>query len=127
MAKYSRKQLAQLILSTKGEAHQKAAIEAVANYLVSSGRSRELESLVREIELTAQVELDHLVARLSTAHQLDQAELKQAERTINKLVSSQSIEISQAIDPSLLGGIVINTPEIEADLSVKGRLARMKG
>ena len=120
--KLSRGQLADYIV-TSGD---KNAVKQVAAYLVSNGRSKEVDLVIREVE-TLLNNNGRTVARVQSARKLGADE----QRAVIKMLKSQdaniqSIEIINEIDPSLLGGVVVRTPEQEVDLSIRGRLNRMQ-
>lgn len=124
--KLSRRQLASVIVAHQGTRLEKQAVKSTAAYLVAEGRTRELELLIREIEQVAS-EQGHTTVRVSSANSLSSQLLQDITKLVSKFENSNSVEIIESIDTSLLGGVVINTPEREVDLSVKGRLQRMKG
>ena len=120
--KLSRAQLADFIISDKSN----DAAKQVAAYLVANGRSKEVDLVIREVE--ARLEKDgRAVARVQSARKLSADE----QRNIIKTLKSQnsdinSVEIINEIDPSLVGGVVVRTPSTEVDVSIRGRLNRMK-
>ena len=120
--KLTRAQLADFIISNDS----KDAAKQVAGYLVANGRSKEVDLVIREVE--ARLEKDgRAVARVQSARKLSADE----QRNIIKMLKSQnsdinSVEIINEIDPSLVGGVVVRTPSTEVDVSIRGRLNRMK-
>ena len=120
--KLSRKQLAEYLL----ENPTKVAMSQVAGYLVSEGRSKEVELVVREVESQLHGR-GRTVARVSSARKLDAEEQKNVIKMLKAQNNSvESVEIINEIDPSLLGGVIVRTPETEVDVSIRGRLMRMK-
>ena len=119
--KLTRTQLADYLV----EHPDKRAAQQVASYLISSGRSKEIDLVIRQVESRLS-KGGRMVARVSSAHKLDADQ----QRSIIKLVKQlrediESVEVINKVDPSLLGGVVIRTPEMEVDVSLRGRLNRL--
>jgi F-type H+-transporting ATPase subunit delta len=78
-------------------------------------------------------ELDALVARaqnrlaveLQTAHELSDEEAAAIVKTIES-ASGREVEATRSVDPSLIGGIVLQVGSFRADGSVRGRLERLR-
>ncbi len=120
--KLSRRQLAGYLLDN----YSAESISQVAGYLVSNGRSKEVDLVIREVEAHLS-KGGRTVARVASARKLGADE----QRDVIKMLKTrnadiQSVEIINEIDPSLLGGVVVRTPEQEVDVSIRGRLNRMK-
>ena len=81
--------------------------------------AREFERLVAEdegivhAELTTAVELSDDEARRSCSQQIEQA-------------SGRKVEATRAVDPDLIGGIVLQVGSHRLDASVRGRLDRLR-
>ncbi len=120
--KLTRRQLADYILGHRG----KEAIQQVAGYLISNGRSKEVDLVIREVE-SQLLHQGRAVAHVESARKLEADEQKNVIKMLKSQSSDiQSVEIINEIDPSLLGGVVVRTPEQEVDLSIRSRLNRMK-
>lgn len=119
--KLTRKQLAGFLIDNPG----KQASNQVASYLLSEGRSKELSLVVREVEVILG-ERGRVVAHVTSARELDAAQEKALTKQVITQTGAKSVEIINDIDPSLLGGVVIRTPEMEVDLSVRAKLERLK-
>lgn len=118
----SRAQLATFIIGNRG----KDAVNQVAGYLIANGRSKEVDLVVREIESRLDAQ-GRTVARVASARKLSADE----QRNVVKMIKSrhadiESVEIINEVDPSVLGGVVVRTPREEVDVSIRGRLNRMK-
>ena len=78
--------------------------------------------------LFEQLKLDSertLKVRLRTATRVDAAELEKISAALKRRFN-RDIELSQSIDPKMLGGAIIDAGEIVIDGSVRGRLARLE-
>lgn len=78
--------------------------------------------------LFEQLKLDSertLKVHLRTAARVDETELDKIRAALKRRFN-RDIELSQSIDPKMLGGAVIDAGEIVIDGSVRGRLARLE-
>lgn len=96
-------------------------LEEVAAYLVDTGRTREYELIVRDIE-DALAQQGVVVADITTAN--DEA-ISQA--SLQSLVpKAKQLAIRHHQDKTLLGGALIELPGLQLDASVRGRLAKLR-
>lgn len=98
----------------------KVALREVAAFLIETGREREAELLARDIEY-ALMERGTTVARIASAHELT-ASLK---AQIEKLIGGK-VQLKETIDPTLLGGVRIDTPDKRFDGTLAHKLAALK-
>ena len=66
-----------------------------------------------------------LAVEMTTAYELSEEEAKSIVATIEK-ASGRTIEATRSVDPSLIGGIVLQIGSHRADGSVRGRLERLR-
>jgi F-type H+-transporting ATPase subunit delta len=78
----------------------------------------ELEALVARSQ-------NRLAVELTTAYELSDTEAGSLTDTIEK-ASGRKIEATRAVDPSLIGGLVLQIGSHRADGSVRGRLERLR-
>jgi F-type H+-transporting ATPase subunit delta len=97
------------------------AVKEVAAYLVDTRRTRELELLVRDIE-DALASRGIIVADVTSAHPLG-AGLK---AEVAKLVGGKSLQLREAIDPAVLGGVRVNVPGKRFDGTIQRKLNALK-
>ena len=116
--KISRRKLA-LYVADAIEAKQRlgAILAEVAAYLVDSKRTREAELLVRAIE-------DELAARgIVIAHVVTARPLaKELEQAITKMIDAREIHLDAEVDPSIIGGVRVETPGKLLDATIKRKL-----
>src|SRR5262249_9030976 len=80
--------------------------------------SAELEALVAQAQ-------NRLSVELTTSYELSDKEAAAIVKTIEK-ASGRSVEATRTVDPSLIGGIVLQVGSHRADGSVRGRLERLR-
>ena len=104
------------------------ADELVRNFVrlvAQKGRAGELAEISAELEeLVAQAQ-NRLTVELTTAHELSDADAASIVQQIEK-ASGRTVEAARSVDPSLIGGIVLQVGSHRADGSVRGRLERLR-
>jgi F-type H+-transporting ATPase subunit delta len=104
------------------------ADEHVRNFLLltaEKGRIAEIEEIAREFERLVAREERRLDVELTTAYELSDEE---AEALIGQIeqVSGRKVEATRRVDPSLIGGLVLQAGSLRLDASVRGRLNRLR-
>lgn len=123
----SRKKIAEVLASRikRGESLSKLSKETAA-YLLDSGRSNELESLMRDV-MAIRADDGQVEVSLTTAHKLDgktDKEIKQLVKSIRP--NAKSVQIDEQVDPSLIGGLKLNVINQSLDLSIRAKLNKLK-
>jgi F-type H+-transporting ATPase subunit delta len=112
-----------------------AAVDAVAGdadplvrnllrLLVEKGRGAEVAEVAAEFERLADAAEGRLSVELTTAFELDDAEARSIVDQIQS-ASGRTVEATRSVDPSLIGGIVIQAGSKRVDASIRGRLERL--
>jgi F-type H+-transporting ATPase subunit delta len=102
--------------------------ELVRNFVrlvAEKGRAGELPEIARELEALVARAQNRLSVELMTSYELSDAEATSITETIEK-ASGRKVEASRSVDPSLIGGIVLQIGTHRADGSVRGRLERLR-
>jgi F-type H+-transporting ATPase subunit delta len=114
---------AQLVDELVGDAD-----ELVRNFLrltADKGRIGEVEEMAREFDRLVAREERRLNVELTTAHELsdedERAILQQIEQA-----SGRKIDATRKVDPSLIGGFVLQAGSMRVDASVRGRLEGLR-
>lgn len=89
------------------------------------GRLAQIEEIHAEFERLVAEEERVLSVELTTARKLSQAEASEIIEQIER-VSGRRVEATTAVDPSLIGGIVLRAGSFLADASVRGRLNSLR-
>jgi F-type H+-transporting ATPase subunit delta len=104
------------------------ADELVRNFLrltAEKGRIGEIGEIAREFErLVARAER-RLAVELTTAYELSDDEANEVIRQIEH-ASGRKVEATRHVDPSLIGGLVLQAGSLRLDASVRGRLNRLR-
>ena len=104
------------------------ADELVRNFarlVAEKGRAGELQDIAAELEALVARAQNRLNVELTTAYELSDEEARSIVETIER-ASGRTVEASRNVDPSLIGGIVLQVGSFRADGSVRGRLERLR-
>lgn len=104
------------------------ADELTRNFVLlvtEKGRGTELEEIYRELEALVAAEQRRLTVELTTAFELSDEETASILKQI-ETASGRDVDATRKVDPSLIGGIVLQAGSMRVDASVKGRLDRLR-
>ena len=104
------------------------ADELVRNFLlllVEKGRVAGLREIAREFEALVAIEERRLELELTTAVELSDGEASELIAQIER-AAGQSVDARRSVDPSLIGGAVLQVGSYRVDASVRGRLERLR-
>jgi F-type H+-transporting ATPase subunit delta len=93
--------------------------------VAEKGRAGELEDIAREFERLIAREERRLTVELTTARELTDDEARGIVAQIEE-AAGRKVEATRKVDPSILGGIVLQAGSYLADASVRGRLERLR-
>jgi F-type H+-transporting ATPase subunit delta len=102
--------------------------ELVRNFLLvvaEKGRAGQLEEIHREFERLVAAEERRLRVELTTAFELSDDDARGIVKQIEE-ASGQQVEATRKVDPSLIGGLVLQAGSLRVDASVRGRLNRLR-
>ena len=104
------------------------ADELVRNFVrltAEKGRVGGIEEIAREFERLVAAEERRLNVALTTAYELSDDEAAQIVEQIVQ-ASGRTVEATRAVDPDLIGGLVLEAGSLRVDASVRGRLERLR-
>lgn len=104
---------------------KKTAVNELASYLVESGRERELDLIVRDIE-AALAERGVLLADVASSNKLTTDVKKDIESYLKSVSGAKEIHLRETVDPALIGGVRVTTPDSELDATLRHRLNQLK-
>jgi F-type H+-transporting ATPase subunit delta len=104
------------------------ADELVRNFVrvvAERGRGAELGEMGREFEVLRASSQNRLAVELTTAHDLTDAEAGTIVEAIEQ-ASGRKVEATRTVDPSIIGGLVLQIGSYRADGSIRRRLQRLR-
>ena len=93
--------------------------------VAEKGRIGAVEEIAREFDRLLAREERRLNVELTTARELSDEEARDLLRQIEE-ASGRTIEATRRVDPSLIGGFVLQAGSMRVDASVRGRLEGLR-
>jgi F-type H+-transporting ATPase subunit delta len=93
--------------------------------VAEKGRIGQIEEIAREFDRLMAREERRLNVELTTAQELSDAEAREVLGQIER-ASGRKIEATRGVDPSLIGGFVLQAGSMRVDASVRGRLEGLR-
>jgi F-type H+-transporting ATPase subunit delta len=97
----------------------------LVNFVVASGRSRDLPAIADELAARAAAERDRAVAEVRTAFELDEETVQRLAEALSRATGKQ-VEVKIVVDPSLVGGVVARVGDTVIDGSLRHRLEGLR-
>jgi F-type H+-transporting ATPase subunit delta len=104
------------------------ADELVRNFLrlvAEKGRIGEIEEIAREFDRLIAAQERRVKVELTTAYELSDEDANDIVRQIERS-TGRTVEATRRVDPSLIGGIVLQADTLRVDASVRGRIERLR-
>jgi F-type H+-transporting ATPase subunit delta len=122
MAKVTTSELARYIADElKAGKDQARLTKHIAAYLVSERRSKELGAIMRKVTAIREQEQGILEATVTTAHPLSVSTKAHIKSLLGK-----KVVLNDVLDPSVVGGVRIETAERGIDVTVEHQLKQLK-
>lgn len=102
----------------------KTVAMSLAAYLADAKAFREVDLLLRDIEQFLAATYAHTAVHVSSAHPLGVDLKKQIIKQLG--LTKNSTEISEEINPELLGGVIVSTAQKEYDGSLISSIKQLK-
>lgn len=98
----------------------------IAAYLLDTGRTRELDPLLRDVQADW-VEVGYVEAVAVSAHALDARARTDIKAKVRGLYPrAKKIIITEQYSPEVIGGVRIELPNEQLDLSIEAKLNKFK-
>lgn len=106
---------------------RKDLVQQMAAYLVDSKKKHEAGLLINDVKMFISQKHGIVVAEAVGARPLSEILQKHISAYVKDQTGAQKVALTTSVDESLIGGVVVRTPEREFDLSVRGKLNGLKG
>ena len=93
--------------------------------VAEKGRAGQLRAIADEFEAIVDAEQGRLKVELTTAYELAEDEARAIVAKIEQS-SGRTVEATRAVDPDLIGGMILQAGSLRVDASVRGRLERLR-
>jgi F-type H+-transporting ATPase subunit delta len=123
MAANDRKLLSQAILNMLEDGQSTASVaQETAKFLVSQGRTRELDALMRDVEQMRYQKDDIFEASAVSARSLS----SEVEQQIKTLMGAKHVILDTSLDPEVVGGVRVRALDKQLDLSIESKLNTLR-
>jgi F0F1-type ATP synthase delta subunit len=125
--KQSRTRLAQIIATrTLQDGIQDTFAKEVAAYLISEHRTRDLESVLRDVQADW-AQAGHVEVLARSAHELTESVKEEVTAKVRSLYpDAKTIKITELHDSEVIGGVRLNVANTQLDLTVEAKLNKFK-
>ena len=123
----SRRRVARFIADSLANGESaKSVAKVLAAYLVDSRQTRLMGLLLRDIESALLYRHKHLAADVVSSRKLDSQTIDDLRKMLVRETSADTAEILEQVDPTLIGGVIVRTPDSEMDASLKTKLQKLR-
>jgi len=105
----------------------KELIKMLAAEIIDTKQMSKIDLIVAEIAHEMEVQLSVTNAKVFSTRQISAALKVEIANLIKQVSGTDKVILEEEIEPSLLGGVKIETPEREIDLSVRHKLGTIGG
>lgn len=105
----------------------KKLISMLAAQIVESKQTSQIDLIMAEIGREIEQQKSVVNARVYSARQMSAAVKVEVAQLIKTTSQADKVIIEEQVDPSLLGGVKIEMPETEIDLTVRTKLEKIGG
>lgn len=102
------------------------AVKELASLLLEQRMHSQTEEILVDISKEYARVHGTVEAEARTAFPLSAALQKELADRVKKSTGAKSVILHEEIDKSLLGGVIVTAPDMELDLSLKTKLAKLK-
>ena len=100
-------------------------IAALAAYLVETNRVNEVDLVVNDIAHELFEQKGELLVDVTSARPLTDTVKSELTRVLKDATAAKEVTLTEAVDPSLVGGLIARTPDAQLDASVRTKLKQL--
>ncbi len=127
--KVSRRLIAQVVAAKLAEqpkaADAKHVMRELAAFLMENKLLDDADVLMNDIAEELYRLTGRLVVEVTSAHPLEDAERTRLTDYLERATGAASIDLHEAVNPGLIGGLIAKTPSAELDVSVQSTLRQL--
>lgn len=103
---------------------RRKVLEAVAAWLVATGRTRQADYLVQDVARVL-AQNGYLAARVTTARPLSPAVHREIEAYLKAATGAATVELDSKLDSTAIGGLSLTTPTTQLNATLRHKLQRL--
>jgi ATP synthase F1 delta subunit len=101
--------------------------KVVAEYLLKNNRTSELQSILRDVSIVRREDKKIVEVTAISAHALSEENYSEIKAKVNELYpDAREVTVNSRIDHSLIGGVRLEFPDSQLDMSVESRITRLR-
>jgi ATP synthase F1 delta subunit len=100
-------------------------IKVLAAFLVDQHREQEVDLIMNDLAHELFVQNGQLSVSITSARPLSEAVRSSLKSLLTEQTGAKTVELTEAIDPALLGGLIARTPDAVMDVSVRSQLNQL--
>lgn len=101
-------------------------LNMAAAYLVEARQIERAEQLLQDIVREIQRQSGLLLARVTSAYTLSPELLEQIAASLTRQTGAQRVQLDTSVDPALLSGYIVRTPDYEVNTTAQYKLKQLK-
>lgn len=127
MPKISRRRLAETTVRLLSEQPKRQAeiLRGVAAYLIEHKQVKQADLLIKDIARELQQSEGLLLAEIHSALPLDSVTRREITAYLQKATGAKAVEFEESVDPTLLSGVIVRTPDQELDTTARAKLKQL--
>lgn len=124
--KYQRADIAKAFVERADKVGVKRATKDLAALLLEQRTHEEADEIIADIMAEYARTQGVVESTVKTAYPLSKELKKQLEQKVKTKTGAKKVLLTEEIDRSLLGGVIVTAPGMELDLSLKSKLNKLK-
>ncbi len=126
MSTLSHTDIARGFVSQLDKTSSKKATKQLAALILENRIHGQTEEIISSIQAEYQRVHGIVEATTTSVHPLTEKLKKEVQAIVLKRTKAKQVVINEQLDPTVLGGIKINAPDMELDLTLKAKLTKLK-
>ncbi len=123
---FSRSDIAAGFITRLDTVGAKKAVKELASLLVEQRLYRQVDAILMDISREYAKKHGIVEAEVRTAFLLSESIKKELIAHVKQQTNAKTVILHEALDKSILGGVVVTAPDMELDLSLKTKLAKLR-
>lgn len=113
---------AKLLAEPKNRSHW---LKVTAAYLVEHHMAEDVDLIINDIAHELNLQSGHLLVSVTSARKLAESAKTELTAMLKSTTGAKHVELTERVDPDLLGGLVVRTPDQQMDISVRTKLKQL--